>query len=334
MCCRSKRLWSVVLAAAAAILMILFFAATPALADTADPDDVNMEDIEVYTYIYEEGDFIVIAPYTISYPTPPSVGIDDTFIFRLISDNGTELGAVLAYPYANDGYGDGIVSFYFSTDNAPEWEGSYHIRIEENPSAFDTPTYWDFPINSSAYSSFTTQEQNREALRLKIIDLAESFSTSWGIDLTDTTDTGTVLSSYGESYFRLSIWGLQNLCPALFYTQASDPDYTKRSWSTAFAESLANTFQETDFVWDAMTGFAGLWGMETRTALGFVVLIIAVLLFLLDLKVQPRAMMAWLDVALVLNFGMLMGWFSPILNAIAAFLISMTGAMVLWLNRA
>jgi hypothetical protein len=317
------------------ILVLEMLYPAPAYAVTALPDSTpTLHDMKVYRNLLVDDDFLLVVPYTMPYATPPDLGIDKTFIFRLFDVAGTtELGSILAFPYNDDGYGEGIVSFYFDDTAAPVWGANYVLRIDCNPAEFAAPTVWSFVLDSPAYSSFDDHDDNIEELRLDILEMGETLSGSWPVDLTEETDSGTVLSTYGERYFRRAIKSVQAMCPELFYVQVSNPDYTKRSWDTIFADALANTFSGT-FVWDAMTGFAGLWTMQTRTAMGYVAMVVGLIFMAISVSQFQQVQQGFLDFALVLTYFTLAGGFSPVLHAIIAFLSVFLGGMVWFLNRA
>jgi hypothetical protein len=320
---------------AAAILAPFFIAS----ADTGQPDSVNIHDITVYNSLIETDDFLVIAPYTISYATAPSSSIDKTFLFELLGVDGSSIiGQNLAYSYYNSGYGQGLVSFYFSANVSPAWGLSYNIKVLENPALFTAPTYWTLPIASSSYSAYTSnQTANRALLQNNIVTLAQKLTTAWSISLTEQGGSGIILSSYGEAYFRNAIYGLQNMCPDLFLLQNTNLDYTSRSWDYSFTTLLLNTFSGSP-IGDAMTGFAGLWGVPTTTATSFIIFFIAIAFFGLSVWLSGQqgqyVQASFLDAMLVINFGALAGWFSPLINALFSFLFVFVGAWILLLSRA
>jgi hypothetical protein len=317
-----------------ALSMPVFFLTSPAAADTPDPDETpTLYDFRIYHHVIEEDDFLAVVPYRIPYATAPDIGIDKTFIFRMTdTDNVTELGTILAYPYYNSGYSEGVISFYFQASSNVTWEELFPVSIIENPALFDTPEIWSFSPLLTDYSSFDTQETNRQLLKDRVIELAQYLTTIWSVELVDQTDAGTVLSAYGEAYFRNAIPGIQTMCPELFYVQISNVDLTERSWDFSFAEILSNTFQGT-WVWNTMTGFAGLWGLETRTAMGFVTLGIGVIIMCIVAGKYKQVAPGYLFFDLVLIWGSLNGWFSPTLHALIAFLHVLIGGIVFFLNK-
>lgn len=316
------------------LLQLLLFAGV-ASTDTAQPDTTpSIDEIDIYQYLLEDGDMMIVASYTVYYASPPEAGIDNTFIFRFLDTDGTtELGSILAYPYYNGGYGVGVVSFYFSADDAPTWEEIYFIAITENPAAFDEPIEWKFAVSTIDYSSFDTQEENQQLLRDKVLELADELSSVWPVELTEEAETGKVLSSYGESYFRTSIRGIQSICPDLFYIQISNIDMTTRDWDYTFANYLTATYEGT-IVWSAMAGFAGLWGLKTTTASSFFSIVFVVVVASLIIKRFRQLPPGYLFACLALLYTSCNGWFSPILHALFSFMFVLVGGLVLFQNKA
>lgn len=324
--------------------------AQPVVAAMSDPISVSTYDMAVYQHLLEDDDRLFIIPYSINYASTQNVTIDDAFLFQMYDPTGTNLlGTSLAYPYQDAGYGPGIVSFYFPASDNLTWQATNIIRIVENPSQFATPTYWDFPLAVSDYTSATTQATNQEALRLKILGLATDLSISWSLDLLAQTEMGTVLSSYGEDYFRNSILSLQSMCPGLFSVQMAVPDFDTTSWDYTVANTFLSRYNGT-FIGDAMTGFAGLTSSDTTTAMNVWTLILfgALVCFEMSwtrkknvrgyrISSKPFAATVWsamMDGSALLILMTLLGAFSMVLNGLISFLCVVVLGMVLFLNRA
>lgn len=295
-----------------------------------DPDDVSLDNIIIFNSLIVEDDFLAYVPYTISFTEPPDEGIDKTFIFRMISENGTtEYGVNIATAQYNSGYGSGIVSFYI--DTGMSFTEDYIFRVQENPAYYDEPQYWDFQINDSNFSTATDQEA---ALRAKIIDSATSLSIEYEVSLLSRSEAGqTVLSTYGELYFLEAIPGLQVMCNSIFELKTEDPDFTKRTWSTTFADALKTKYEDT-FIEDFMTGFAGLFSIETSPAMNFLSAILFIaLIFLSVWKFKGTTTSALLDGYALLELLMLMGFFSMIWAGFIAFISSGIGGAILFFKR-
>lgn len=312
--------------ALAAVLVI----AVPALA-LEEPTTVSLDDIAVFGALIEDEDFLAVVPYNIAFTSEPEPNIDATFIFRLLSPDGsTENGTALAVPAYNGGYGYGVVSFYFSS--GMEWGEAYIFRVQQNPTYYPTAQYWDFTIGESNYSTASDQAA---ALKAKIVDSATFLAPLYEVNLLAKSEAGsTVLSTYGELYYLDVIPQLNTMCPNLFSVQLENPDYTQRTWDTAFAENLETKYEDTIFG-DFMTGFAGLFSSDVSTTMSILSLIVfAILVGLSVYKFKGTMLSAFIDGYALLILLMLMGFFSMIAAGGMAFCSVVLGGIILFLNRA
>lgn len=316
-----------------AVITVLM-ATAPAYAADEDPDSVSLYDIKVYRHLNQDDDWLAVVPYSIPYTVEPDDSIDKTFIFRLIDSDGvTELGSVLAFPYINGGYGDGVVSFYFGPDDAPTWDTEYTIRVDENPSAFETPLTWSFTVSSSAYSTYDTQEGNRALLQANIIAICRDLEISWSIELLGESEVSTVLNEYGEAYFRNSIIGLQAMCPSLFSVEITPVTPERRSWDYTFAEAFATKYAGT-FWANAMTGFAGLFNVDSSPAASIVsLLLVVVIMGFSQRKLKATGSSALLNGFASAGLFTCLGTFSFTLHGFISFMAAVISGMVLFLNR-
>lgn len=315
-------------------MLLLLCHSSPVLADD-DPDSVSISDIGVYRHLIEDDDWLGVVPYSIPYTVLPDQNIDDLYIFRLLnSDNSSQIGTILAYPYDDGGYGDGMVSFYFTAATAPSWDTVYIVQVEQNPVYFDTPQEWTFYLPVSAYESATTQAGQQAALQTKVIGLAQDLTVSWGVALLTEGEITTVLSTYGEAYFRNAILGLQTMCPNLFSIELTPMTPDSRSWDYTLANELATRYNGT-FWGNAMTGFAGLFGVGTGVGAGIMALFFVVLIMgLATIKLKVTTSSAFLHGFAALDLMTLMGLFSLVIHGLITFLSAMVIGVVIFLNRA
>lgn len=299
-----------------------------AMAAGEQPETVSLYDIRLYTGLITSGDYLAYIPYNLAFDTEPSAGIDETYIFRWMTATGTELGRNTASPLFNDGYGHGVVSFYLAsgvTENT-----SYTFRVQQNPAYYPDPEYWDFEINASNYEDASDQSA---ALKAQVVDTCDILSPEFGVSLLTTTETGsTVLSLYGELYFLEAVPGLQTMCNELFSVQLENPDFTDRDWSTALADAMRTKYAGT-FIGDFMTGFAGLFSLETSPAMNSLAIGVFVIVIILSIwKGKATILAATLDGYCALLLLMLMGFFSMIWAGFMAFVFGaiLGGGVVLF----
>lgn len=315
--------------AAFLVLIMMLFIPTPAMA-MDEPDTVVLSDIMIFHDILVAGDSLAIVPYNIEFGSQPDDNIDQTFIFVLRDPDNTEtLGMVTAYPRYNGGYGKGLVSFYI--EDGLTTNEAYIFRVQENTSFYPASLYWDFTVGISNYSTETDQEN---ALRAKILDEAQQLSNEWDVDLLSTSDVGQVVfSTYGEIYFIYAVPGIQSMAPALFSVQISAPTYTKRSWSTALSDLMQTKYAGT-IIGDFMTGYAGMFSADTPAVMNVLsILLFAVVIYISTWKFKATTLSAFIDAYDLLILLMLDGFFSMILTGFLAFISAVVGGVILFLNR-
>lgn len=280
-------------------------------ADTADPDSVSIDALYVNRHLIETGDVLFYLLYDISYGTPPSDPIDETFIFRLLdTDQSTELGSVEAYEGVSpsNGYGKGVASFYFPASTAPAWGQAYFVRIAGKPSAFDDPYSQDFIIGSASYTDQTTQDGNRDEAYSQIIYMAQQLEIDWAtVTLLAEGDIGTVLASQGETYFRNAIPGLQAMMPPLFDIQLQDPSWTGRTWTTTQQSEYESRFAGT-WVNTAISGTGSLFSVDTNLIASIPILIACGILLYLSARETNQVYSGLLNCVLVIMIGGALGW--------------------------
>ena len=321
----------------------------PALAAMLEPLSVSIYDKAVYRHLLEDDDFLFILPYSVTYAATPDVNIDKAFIFEMYDPTGaTLLGSALTYPYQDRGYGPGIVSFYFAASSGPVWDAANIVRVLENPSQFDTPVYWDFPMSAADYSTAATQATNQAELRTKIQAIATDLGISWTLTLLTQDEEGITLSSYGEDYFRNSILGLQTMCLALFSVQMATPDFSDTSWEYTVANTFLTRYTGT-FIGNAMTGFAGLTSADTNATMNTIALLFFAALICFEMawtknkqsrgyQISSKPFAATIYSASMDGFALLIlmtlyGAFSMVLNGLMAFLAIFILGVVMLLNR-
>jgi len=299
------------------VLVILCLAA-PVLA-AEPPVSISIDDIYVNRNLLETGDQLYYAVYNIPYTLPPDEDVDDLFIFQLTDTDGTtELGANEAYPYNEQGYGKGVISFYFSATDAPAWGLNYFIRIQGKPGFFATPPDQSFIINVTDYTPTTTQEDNRDELRNNIITICRQLESAWSpTTLLTEIETGTVFNTYGEEYFRNSIYALQGMCPELFETQIVNVDYEERAWNTTQQTTYETRTQGTT-IGNSIQGFSDIFDMDFNVVASLPLLAAAILCIYAAVKMNGKPEAGFLCTAALVIMGGFMGWTAFALIAVSS----------------
>lgn len=315
------------------ILLSLSISALPVMA-VDEPDEVTLHRMAGYRNLISDNDIIFIVPYLIDYPLTPSETIEDTYIFEIYDTEVTTLiGSSTAYPYNDNGYGNGLISFYFDSTGNITYGEAYIFRVTQNPIQFDSPDYWSFTMSSYDYEASSETEDNRDALYSELVNIATDLSIKWGIELLDEEGGDSILSSYGESYFRRAIPNLQVMCPNIFSAYQEQVDFSRRSWDYSLAETLTTRYDGT-FIGDFMTGFAGLIGTNTNIAFNILsIVIFAVLVCLSVWKFRGTTHSAFMDGQALLIWASLNSMFSLILCGLLAFICSVVVGFILFFNR-
>lgn len=293
-------------AGVAGILLLCFTAAVPVNADQADPDSTpTVEDINVYRNLLETGDRLYLIYANTPYATTPDVNFPHAFVWRLFdTDNTTELGSTVGYAYGDaDGYGYNVFSMYFAASDNLTWEENYILRLSGNPSVFDVPPYYDYPVSISDYTTLTDSDDNQDALAVRILELAHQLDIRWGLDtdysLLLETEAGTVLSIYGESFFRGAIYGVQALAPNAFRLVVGDLDATDRTWDTEYAENLTEQYAGT-WIEPAKTGGGTMFGVGYDLMSIILSMVCAAMLIWGNMKITSDHWNALIDVSILL----------------------------------
>jgi len=169
---------------------------------------------------------LIIFHVNIPYGSYPSVPASNTIIFRMY-DGSNLIAVARPYVYANfenNGYGDIISGFYFSADDAPTWGEDFTLNILGVPAYYTANVTKSFAMSSSDYSSAVDTEDSRADLYNSVITLCDTFASIYpDVALKTTVGDSVTLTSYGESYFRGAIPGLQTMCRQLFYVMTYVP---------------------------------------------------------------------------------------------------------------
>jgi len=212
------------------IAVLIAFAASvlipvgPAMADTG-PDTCDIISAIACRNLYEDGDWLIAVHYNIAwddendYPDSPS---DDNFLIQFMNISGSiTMAATSPYPYYNNGYSEGVASFYFTPDQVNilglTWDTQYKLRLTTILGWVSPIVKYDYTLSDTDYCPSDDQDDNRGYLKTWVIDSAQSIATDWGLSTALTTvSIVTVLSETGEVYFLRVIPGLRHLCPDLF----------------------------------------------------------------------------------------------------------------------
>lgn len=286
------------------VLCLLLGVAAPSMAIPNPDSTPTVLQINWYRNLLETNDRCVIWEANIPYATTPNATVDDAFYWELIdTDNVTLLGTTTGYAYNSDGYGYNAYSMYFSANESITWEQNYTLRLCGNPAQFSIPPQYNYPINVSDYTPLTDSDENQTTLAVRIIEIAADLDNRWGLTTTTSlileTESGTVLSIYGESVFRGSVYGCQALAPAAFRFIIDDMDADDRTWVENYSGNLSTQYEGT-WIDEAKTGGGTLFGVGYDLTSIIIVIIMCVGLMYANMKITNDQWNALIDVVIVL----------------------------------
>ncbi len=229
--------------------------AGPVYADTPDPDTApSVLSFNVYRHLLEDDDYLLIIYANIPYATPPDTPVNETFIWRMIdTDDVTELGSTVGFAYNDNGFGNNVYSMYWSAANVTDlgivWGTEYTVTLSGNPAVFDTPPKYNYTIDSTDYTTFSSSADIKLDMGTRVITIALDLNIKWALtatlNLTQESEIGTILSIYGEAFFRGAIFGLQGMVPQIFRYVVTDMEVTAREWDTDYVTSLEDQWSGT-----------------------------------------------------------------------------------------
>lgn len=254
-----KRIFPFILA-----LAVVIFNAVPVHADMAAPDTTpTMASIHVYRNLRTPGDALFLVYANIPYASLPALSVNDAFVWQLKNTDGvTQLGTTTGYAFHDKGYNYNLYSLYI--ESGITWNTAYPIKLVGNPTAFSSPPSYSFSVAGSDFSTNSEQSVEQAELAARVLAIAQDLNVRWTLSFEDSliisVETKTVLSTYGQSFFRGAITNIQDMAPALFTSVVVDTgDLTSRTWNSTYSDALKNQYNGT---WLDSVFAAGpvLWG--------------------------------------------------------------------------
>lgn len=294
-----SRLSSLIAAVAVATLLIV----APVMAIALPDSPPTVSDINVYRNVLETGDRLLVAYFNIPYAVTPADPASKTFVWQLV-DNVTVLGSASGYSYVDSGYGYQAMSMYFAAADNWTWDPAtpYTLRLQGTPSFFaGTIPVYNYTVSSASYSTLTATADVKLALALDVILICEDLDAAWG--LTDSLlyedDAGTVLSSFGQAYWRGTIPAIQSMAPTLFPLAIRTIPNEDRTFTDNYSTALAGQYAGT---WVATARAAGtaLFGTTFNLLDLIIVLASVIALVVANIYLTNDAWNGLVDAALLL----------------------------------
>lgn len=211
-----------------------------------------------WRHVLESNDMLVIIYENTPYTTTPDIDYSEAFNWEYVSTNGSVThGVSQGYDYNDKGYGYNVIGYYFpAAEVASEnitWGAAYQIQMVGSPVHFTTIPEYIFSMNAADYSALTDAEDIQTDIEQRILLLAADLNTKWALGTTysllSQTETGTVLSIYGEAFFRGALYGVQGYAPNIFSLVISSIDtsvLSDRTWSDNYSSNLTSQYAGTD----------------------------------------------------------------------------------------
>jgi len=280
------RLFSILTIAILGLLLIV----SPALAAIASPDDLEINSVYAYQHCLENNDQLYLVNYFVDYDIDddpltddnPDENITEAFLCRFM-DGVDELKAVAPYTFYDEGYDKGIIAIYFSASdpNLPVWEGVYTIELTGNP----TLDWGGDPPSTSLgvfdlWSSSTGISETQNELTARILYVADQLESSWGVNMIDSTGTGSYLSDYGEAYFTNAISDIRAMAPKAFAGGTISPEWEEKETPFTYAEERVDSVDGTPMDLQPLADWwdiSRMWTSSLLFILGSILLLYAVL---------------------------------------------------------
>lgn len=319
------------------VLVTIGFIARDKILAISNPDLMEIVIIRAFDSVIEEDDMLFVAYYRIDYETIPTERATEAFIARFI-DGTTERQATTPFAFVNQGYSDGVFSFYFSSSDVIDfglvWEGSYTIRLQGNPSLFPVPTV----VNSGSIN-WTSQLVTLTRFREYILDFARDLEVTWAeftdpdIALIQETPDGTAFTDNGDTYFTNVIPNLRVIMPTLFSGRIVVPDFTERVHNTTYSQDLQNFWDGTSFG-NNFQAWADLLNMNRVLLTTLILVAFNIFVAYVSFVVTQQTAFAPLTVAVLFPIGAWIGMTDMILAALMTTLSVVASAYILYLRRA
>lgn len=306
-----------------AVLMIVISAtlplvlANPVLATAAPDSTPTLTNTHGFINLIESGDVLIIGNYNIPYAVIPDEPVTLTYMIILQDSTGNQTGFCSPYAYFDYGYNLGCWAMYFPA-SANFTDGvSYNIIIKQSPAYFSDPQSYSYTMETSAWFTGTTQDENQNQLYLEVINMADQMEATYTTyTLTEPGLTNTVLySPTGENYFRNVINGLQIMAPDLFLYQLIPYETSTVAYTTNMSDNYTSRYTGT-WVGDSTNATGAQFGMSGGAimAMGFAAPI-CLAMVIVSAKKFHTVTPGFMAVAMVVMVTFMMGWMPAALFA-------------------
>jgi len=226
--------------------------ATPSGDVLSVPDVLQIIDVKVFSGYLEYEDQLYVIRYKIIYNAgDPSQDCADYFNFELL--DGTTLKAQV--PVESWGYKPG--SIYQCTLSAPDWGGTYTVKLRGNDITWGDPPVTQWNLTSGDWLGADLTQ-----LDTWVITEAESLQAFYDTQMVTYATTGTVLSEQGGIIFNMGIPGLSIKRPGVFSTAAQFTGAEPTDHDTSYVDTEMTTTNLGPYLTELVETAADTVGME------------------------------------------------------------------------
>lgn len=311
------------------VVLFLVFSVGKTVRAIADPNTITILQVTAYRGPIDSTDILYLVVYNISYDSIPTEPSSDTFIGRISTVAGIELQSTTPIPFNDNGYGEGVFSFYFTEDEVETlgfaWEESLTITLQGNPSFFPLP-----PTIKTSSITFRNQFTTEFSLQSDLILAAANLEVAWVANLVSliTAAGSTVYFDLaGEEYFQRTITNISLMVPKLFQGSQSTPLFEEldRNFNQSYRDQLL-TFWDGTYIGDQGDQFAETWGLERITLFTMIWLAMVGLIAAQSLKVLGRPDFAMLIFVVCIPIGAFVGMVDLVAAGLITFFFGLVTA--------
>ncbi|KKN02369.1 hypothetical protein LCGC14_1118430 [marine sediment metagenome] len=295
----------------------------------ADPDTLVILQVTAYRGPINSTDILYLIVYNISYGSIPTEPTSDTFIGRISTVAGAELQSTTPIPFNDNGYGEGVFSFYFTEDEVENlgfaWEESLTITLQGNPSAFPLP-----PTIETSSITFRNQFTTEFSLQSDLILAASNLEVAWVanlVSLITAAGSNVFFDLAGEEYFQRTITNVNLMVPKLFQGARATPLFEEldRDFDQSYRDQLL-TFWDGTYIGDQGDQFADTWGVERITLFTMIWLAMVGLIAAQAMKVLGRPDFAMLIFVVCIPIGAFVGMVDLVAAGLITFFFGLVTA--------
>jgi len=321
-----------VLSALAFALILSLSLSTSVLAISNPTTGPTIERVDVYRHCLETNDMLILVQYYIDYIADPDESITEAYLGRFMS-GATELANVAPYSFYNLDYNHGVFSMYFSEVEAPDWNGTYTVVFEGNPTLAwvgGVPSVSTTTLNKH---STTTQRATEIILGTMIMSIATQLSNYWSVELVESVATGNVLSSYGEQYFANVIPNIRTMVPNIFSGDIEAVVYVEKEHKQSYRDTLLNRWSGT-MTEGAFSGLAAWTTLPLTVVKGLLWLLLVMFIAYFAAMTVKDTRPALFLVLLMMPLGNLIGMLSLTFTIVGALMCIIAIGYALFYQRA